>query len=158
MEEDISVFQNDECQFDDLCGDETFNRETITTSGIKNGSWDLLDDRVLGRVFHFLKADVKSLVYASLTCKHWRSIVKIYKGISPQVDLLSVASSCTDSMMQTIMVCFCFHDILLLIFSPTGSQIGKILTSRKLSRLGTLGKFSFPIPLISPFAPSPKVT
>ncbi|KAG5596928.1 hypothetical protein H5410_038160 [Solanum commersonii] len=103
MEEDISVFQNDECQFDDLCGDETFNRETITTSGIKNGSWDLLDDRVLGRVFHFLKADVKSLVYASLTCKHWRSIVKIYKGISPQVDLLSVASSCTDSMMQTIM-------------------------------------------------------
>ncbi|XP_015082025.1 histone-lysine N-methyltransferase ATXR3 [Solanum pennellii] len=103
MEEDISVFQNDECQFDDLCGDETFNRETITTSGIKNGSWDLLNDRVLGRVFHFLKADVKSLVYASLTCKHWRSIVKIYKGISPQVDLLSVASSCTDSMMQTIM-------------------------------------------------------
>lgn len=125
MEEDISVFQNDECQFDDLCGDETFNRETITTSGIKNGSWDLLNDRVLGRVFHFLKADVKSLVYASLTCKHWRSIVKIYKGISPQVDLLSVASSCTDSMMQTIMVCFCFHDILLLIFSPTGCQIGK---------------------------------
>ncbi|XP_055823205.1 histone-lysine N-methyltransferase ATXR3 [Solanum dulcamara] len=103
MEEDISVFQNDECQFDDLCSDETFNRETITKSAIENGSWDLLDDHVLARIFHFLKTDVKSLVYASLTCKHWRSTVKIYKGISRQVDLLSVASSCTDSMMQKIM-------------------------------------------------------
>nr|XP_033517072.1 histone-lysine N-methyltransferase ATXR3 isoform X1 [Nicotiana tomentosiformis] len=103
MEEDISGFQNDECQFDDLCGDETFNRETITKPGIESGSWGLLDGRVLARIFHFLKADVKSLAYAALTCKHWRSTVKIYKGISSQVDLLSVASSCTDSTMLKIM-------------------------------------------------------
>lgn len=134
MEEDILVFQNDECHFDDLCSDETFNRETITKSAIENGSWDLLDDHVLARIFHFLKADVKSLVYASLTCKHWRSTVKIYKGISRQVDLLSVASSCTDSMMQKIMVCFCFHDIVHLFSLLLGSQIGKNLISRKLPR------------------------
>lgn len=121
MEEDISGFQNDECQFDDLCGDETFNRETITKPGIESGSWGLLDGRVLARIFHFLKADVKSLAYAALTCKHWRSTVKIYKGISSQVDLLSVASSCTDSTMLKIMVCFCFHGIGLLISSPTSS-------------------------------------
>ncbi|KAF3682584.1 Histone-lysine N-methyltransferase ATXR3 [Capsicum annuum] len=103
MEEDIAVFPNDECQFDDLCCEEAFNREAITKPGIENGSWGLLDDRVLARIFHFLKADVKSLVYAALTCTHWRSIVKIYKGISRQVDLLSIASSCTDSVLQKIM-------------------------------------------------------
>lgn len=134
MEEDIAVFPNDECQFDDLCCEEAFNREAITKPGIENGSWGLLDDRVLARIFHFLKADVKSLVYAALTCTHWRSIVKIYKGISRQVDLLSIASSCTDSVLQKIMVCFCYDDILPLIFSPTGSQIGIILRSRKLLR------------------------
>lgn len=97
--EDASILEKDECGFDDLCGDATFCEEPV----VKNENWGLLSGQVLARVFHFLRTDIKSLVYANLTCKHWRSVVKFYKGISKQADLSSV-SNCMDSSFHNIMV------------------------------------------------------
>ncbi|KAL2474205.1 Histone-lysine N-methyltransferase ATXR3 [Forsythia ovata] len=103
MEEDASTFQKDKFTFDDLCGNMTFCKGSEEDSEIERGSWDLLDGHVLARVFHFLSADLKSLFNAALTCKHWQSVVKFYKDISRQVDFLSIAPDCTDSMILKIM-------------------------------------------------------
>ncbi|KAK2987988.1 hypothetical protein RJ640_011251 [Escallonia rubra] len=101
-EEGILTLQRDEYLFDDLCGDATFCKEDSMGSEIERGSWGLLDGRLLARVFHFLRVDIRSLVYAALTCKHWRSGVKFYKDISKQADLSSLAPNCTDPMMWSI--------------------------------------------------------
>lgn len=104
MEEDIPAVQNDEYLFDDLCGDAIFCKEDYAGSESEIGGWGLLDGLVLARVFHFLRADIKSLVYAALTCKHWRSVSKFYKDICRQADLSSVGPNCTDSMICSILV------------------------------------------------------
>lgn len=123
LEDDATPLDKEVCVFEDLCGDATFCREKSLDSAVENENWGLLDGQVLARVFHFLRADIKALVYANLTCKHWRYAVKFYKDISRQADLSSV-SNCTDFMIHTIMVClsspfffflFCF--ILFLCFS-----------------------------------------
>ncbi|KAL0306946.1 UNVERIFIED_CONTAM: Histone-lysine N-methyltransferase ATXR3 [Sesamum radiatum] len=88
MEEDVLSFQNDECEFDDLCGDVTFRKGDAVDSEVERGSWDLLDGHVLARVFHFLRADIKSLSYAALTCKHWHSVVKFYKDSPDRLTLV----------------------------------------------------------------------
>uniref|UniRef100_A0A5B6ZPZ1 Putative histone-lysine N-methyltransferase ATXR3 n=1 Tax=Davidia involucrata TaxID=16924 RepID=A0A5B6ZPZ1_DAVIN len=93
----------EEYTFDDLCGDVAFYKEDNAGSENETGSWGTLDGHVLARVFHFLRADVKSLVSAALTCKHWRAVVKFYKDISRQVDLSSVAPNCRDSTVCNIM-------------------------------------------------------
>ncbi|CAI9759959.1 unnamed protein product [Fraxinus pennsylvanica] len=103
MEEDTSIFPKDKCTFDDLCGNVTFCKGDETDLEIERRSWDLLDGHVLARVFHFLGADLKSLFNAALTCKHWQSVVKFYKNISRQVDFLSIAPDCTDSLILKIM-------------------------------------------------------
>ncbi|KAL2245770.1 UNVERIFIED_CONTAM: Histone-lysine N-methyltransferase ATXR3 [Sesamum indicum] len=103
MEEDVLSFQNDECEFDDLCGDVTFRKGDAVDSEVERGSWDLLDGHVLARVFHFLRADIKSLSYAALTCKHWQSVVKFYKDVSRQVDFGAIAPTCSDSVVLKIM-------------------------------------------------------
>ncbi|MFS8024584.1 putative [histone H3]-lysine(4) N-trimethyltransferase chromatin remodeling SET family [Helianthus anomalus] len=98
---DVSNLEKD-VPFEDLCGDDNFCSEKSGNLMVGNENWGLLDGQVLARIFHFLRADIKSLVYANLTCKHWRSVVKFYKGISKQADFSSV-SNCTDSMIHDIM-------------------------------------------------------
>ncbi|XP_071698145.1 histone-lysine N-methyltransferase ATXR3-like [Rutidosis leptorrhynchoides] len=102
LEDDMSTLEKNEISFEDLCVDATFRKDTSVGSLAENESWGLLDGPMLARVFHFLKTDIKSLVYANLTCKHWRSAVTFYKDISRHADLSSV-SNCTDSVMQNIM-------------------------------------------------------
>ncbi|KAK1393240.1 histone-lysine N-methyltransferase ATXR3-like [Heracleum sosnowskyi] len=102
LEADITAVQN-ECLFEDLCKDVTFSKEDITGSEIGTACWGLLDGLVLARVFHSLRADLKSLVRAALTCKHWRSVSKVYKDICIQADLSSVAPNCTDTMIRSIL-------------------------------------------------------
>lgn len=106
MEED--TLHKVETTFEQLCGDTNFHREESMCSEIEAGSWGLLDGHMLARVFHFLRSDMKSLVFASLTCKHWRAAVSFYKGISIQVDLSSVGLNCTDLMVRSIMVSFIY--------------------------------------------------
>ncbi|KAL8228458.1 hypothetical protein R6Q57_016042 [Mikania cordata] len=99
--EDVIKLEKDD-SFENLFGDATFCSEKSGNSVAENENWGLLDGQVLARVFHFLRADIKSLVYANLTCKHWRSVVNFYKDISKQADFSSV-SYCTDSMIHNIM-------------------------------------------------------
>ncbi|KAI4322580.1 hypothetical protein L6164_022257 [Bauhinia variegata] len=101
--EDGSLAILRETTFEDLCGDIAFFGEESGINNSEMGSWGLLDGNMLARVFHFLRADSKSLVFASMTCKHWRAAVRFYKEISPQVNLSSMGHSCTDSILWNIM-------------------------------------------------------
>ncbi|KAI4334068.1 hypothetical protein L6164_018805 [Bauhinia variegata] len=92
-----------DCTFEDLCGDTAFFGEESGITDSEMGSWGLLDGHLLARVFHFLRSDSKSLVFASMTCKHWRAAVRFYKEISRQVNLSSLGYSCTDSILWNIM-------------------------------------------------------
>ncbi|KAJ7981346.1 histone-lysine N-methyltransferase ATXR3 [Quillaja saponaria] len=103
IEEVGQTVQKEESTFEDLCGDTTFFREENANTDSDLGSWGLLDGHMLARVFHFLRSDIKSLVFASLTCKHWRAALMFYKDISRQVDLSSLGHTCTDSIFWNIM-------------------------------------------------------
>lgn len=97
-----------ESAFEDLCGDTSFCREESVCSDSGVEGWGSLDGHVLARVFHFLRADMKSLAFASMTCKHWRAAVRFYRGISRHIDLSSLGPNCTDSIFLNIMVGFAF--------------------------------------------------
>ncbi|GMI74776.1 SET domain protein 2 [Hibiscus trionum] len=106
IEDELQSLRKGEPAFEDLCGDAIFHEEENACPVTEMGSWGLLDGHVLARVFHFLRSDVKSLAFASLTCKYWRTAVRFYKGIARQVDLSSLGPSCSDSIMQKIMNCY----------------------------------------------------
>ncbi|XP_058006049.1 histone-lysine N-methyltransferase ATXR3 isoform X2 [Hevea brasiliensis] len=101
--EDLHTIPNKEATFEELCDDATFHRESSACSATEFGSWGLLEGHTLARVFHFLRSDLKSLVFASLTCQHWRSAVSFYKDISRQVNLSQLGPNCTDSIISNIM-------------------------------------------------------
>ncbi|XP_017241564.1 histone-lysine N-methyltransferase ATXR3 [Daucus carota subsp. sativus] len=103
LDADITAVQNDECLFEDLCKDVTFSEEDGAGSEVEIECWGLLNSLVLARVFHSLRADLKSLVHAASACKHWRSVSKMYKNICVQADLSSVGPYCTDSMIYSIL-------------------------------------------------------
>ncbi|XVE92871.1 hypothetical protein REPUB_Repub01dG0140900 [Reevesia pubescens] len=103
IEDELQSTGKDEPPFEDLCGDVTFHELESTCSITDMGNWGLLDGHVLARVFHFLRSDMKSLAFASLTCKHWRDAVRFYKGIARQVDLSSLGPNCSDSVVWNIM-------------------------------------------------------
>ncbi|XP_022952501.1 histone-lysine N-methyltransferase ATXR3-like isoform X1 [Cucurbita moschata] len=100
-EDSLHQHQNDEIAFEDLCGDATFHGEGSTSLEVE--SWGFLDGHILARIFHFLQSDLKSLSFASVTCKHWRAAVRFYKDISRQVDLSTLGSNCTNSTFMNIM-------------------------------------------------------
>ncbi|KAE8730367.1 Histone-lysine N-methyltransferase ATXR3 [Hibiscus syriacus] len=106
IQDELQSLRKGEPAFEDLCGDATFHEEESPCSVIEMGSWGLLDGHVLARVFHSLRPDMKSLAFASLTCKHWRAAVRFYKGIARQIDLSSLGPSCSDSIVQKIMNCY----------------------------------------------------
>ncbi|KAK8562561.1 hypothetical protein V6N13_018858 [Hibiscus sabdariffa] len=106
VEDELQSIGKGEPAFEDLCGDATFHDQESACSVTEMGSWGLLDGHMLARVFHFLRSDMKSLAFASLTCKHWRAAVRFYKGIARQVDLSSLGPSCSDSIVQKIMNCY----------------------------------------------------
>ncbi|XP_078428561.1 SET domain protein 2 [Wolffia australiana] len=65
--------------------------------------WGMLGSYILARIFHFLRGDIISLHLSGATCKHWKAAAQTYKNISRQVDLSVLGSSCTDSMLRSIM-------------------------------------------------------
>ncbi|KAK9689683.1 hypothetical protein RND81_09G075000 [Saponaria officinalis] len=99
---DVPALCYGDLSFEDLCGDVAFCKGD-EHSEMPVGSWGLLDGHILSRVFHFLKGDVKSLVFASSTCKHWRAVVGFYKNMSVHVDLSTVGVNCSDSAVGSIM-------------------------------------------------------
>ncbi|KAM1239978.1 hypothetical protein FF1_045502 [Malus domestica] len=101
--DDLLTVEKDESTFEDLCGDASLYTEESRSYGSETGSWGLLDGQVLARIFHFLRLDMNSLTFASMTCKHWRAAVRFYKDISRQVDFSSLGPNCTDSAIVNIM-------------------------------------------------------
>ncbi|XP_042010796.1 histone-lysine N-methyltransferase ATXR3-like [Salvia splendens] len=102
-DDDVLSLHNSHCEFDELCADVSYRKGDEVDSELERGSWDLLDGNILSRIFHFLRADVKSLFYAALTCKHWRSVVKYYKDISRQIDFCAIGPNCSDSTILKIL-------------------------------------------------------
>ncbi|KAK7324764.1 hypothetical protein VNO77_28596 [Canavalia gladiata] len=101
LEDGDVTIEKDESTFEDLCGDAPFPEEIDITEDVGTGG--KLDGRLLARIFHFLRSDLRSLVSASLTCKHWRAAVRFYKEVSIQVNLSSLGHSCTDTMLWNIL-------------------------------------------------------
>ncbi|XP_061369493.1 histone-lysine N-methyltransferase ATXR3-like [Gastrolobium bilobum] len=102
FEDGSLAIENDEFTFEALCGDATFSLDESDITDSNVGSWGLLNGQMLARIFHCLRSDLKSLVFASMTCKHWRASVRFYKEVSRQVNLSSLGHSCTDSIMWNI--------------------------------------------------------
>lgn len=103
-EEDVVDAETDEFTFEDLCGDAAFSSEVSGNTVSEVGSWGLLDGHLFARVLHFLRSDLKSLVFVSMTCKNWRESVRFYKEVSRSIDLSSLGYSCTDSIVWNIVV------------------------------------------------------
>ncbi|CAM8985479.1 unnamed protein product [Rhodiola kirilowii] len=130
---DETVAEHDgELSFDELCAGVKFSKEETSYSAV-SGTWGILNSHILARVFHFLKADMKSLAYASLTCKKWRSAVRLYKSISRHVDLSSVAPICTDSTTWQILEGYNRENITCLVLAGcsnvTSGTVEQILSS-----------------------------
>ncbi|XP_064946574.1 histone-lysine N-methyltransferase ATXR3-like isoform X2 [Musa acuminata AAA Group] len=106
LEEALLPFEKNDYSFEDLCGEVNIFEDNVPTSQTENESWGLLSGRILARVFHFLKCDMKSLLSSAATCKHWNSVVNFYKIICRHVDLSSAGSKCTDAVFQSIMGCY----------------------------------------------------
>ncbi|VAI87563.1 unnamed protein product [Triticum turgidum subsp. durum] len=103
MYEDILASQNDDCSFEELCHDAALVEENSTNSVAGSDSWGLLNVHVLARIFHFLRADMKSLISSAATCKLWNTGVQYYRNTCRFVDLSSVGLQCTDSVFHGIM-------------------------------------------------------
>jgi hypothetical protein len=102
--DDSIIIENDKSTLEALSGDVTFSTEESGIHVSKEGRWGLLDGPMLARVFHFLRSDLKSLVFASMTCKHWKASVNFYKEVSRNINLSSLGHSCTDSILWNIVV------------------------------------------------------
>ncbi|KAG6717777.1 hypothetical protein I3842_04G117100 [Carya illinoinensis] len=103
IEEDMHTIQKDESTFEDLCGEATFYTQENAKSETQMGSWGLLDGHVLARVFYFLRSDIKSLAFVSLTCKRWRDAANFYKELSRQIDVSCFGPNCTDFILISVM-------------------------------------------------------
>ncbi|ERN12742.1 histone-lysine N-methyltransferase ATXR3 [Amborella trichopoda] len=100
---DLGKLQSANYSFDDLCGETAFPQETCANIATGSDGWGLLNGHILARIFHFLRADFKSLAVSAVTCKQWNMAVKFYKDLCVQVDLSSMGLNCTDSIFQYIM-------------------------------------------------------
>lgn len=104
MIEGVPALSCREPSFEDLCSNVAFCKEDNNCHKTEVGSWGLLDGHILARIFHFLRTDIKSLVFASTTCKHWRAAVGFYKNVTVRVDLSTMGSKCSDSIVGNVMV------------------------------------------------------
>lgn len=124
--DDISTSVMEEYSFDDICSDANFSGEEGVDAKTEIQSWNRLDGHLLARVFHFLRADMKSLASVGQTCRHWRSTLNCYRNVSRQVDLSSIALGCNDAIMLSILVKFIsipFPIMLTLLISTLGFHI-----------------------------------
>lgn len=103
MIEGVPALSCREPSFEDLCSNVAFCKEDNNCHKTEVGSWGLLDGHILARIFHFLRTDIKSLVFASTTCKHWRAAVGFYKNVTVRVDLSTMGSKCSDSIVGNVM-------------------------------------------------------
>ncbi|XP_042477330.1 histone-lysine N-methyltransferase ATXR3-like isoform X2 [Macadamia integrifolia] len=97
------IKRKDDCSFEDFCGGTIFGEGNDASPEVESESWGLLNCNILARVFHFLRADLKSLAFSAATCKRWNAAARFYRDISRQIDFSSAGPKCTDSMFVSIM-------------------------------------------------------
>ncbi|KAJ1698179.1 hypothetical protein LUZ63_006691 [Rhynchospora breviuscula] len=100
-DEDPIVTQMKESSFEELkCG---ANLEEESSAAATRDNWDSLDQGLLARVFHYLKADIRSIQSSASTCKSWYDAAMLYKSMCQLVDLSSAGSKCNDMVFRAIM-------------------------------------------------------
>ena len=104
LDESDEDHELEDYSFEDLWGKQQLDEEMNSLRFSTEDKWGMLNIHILARVFHFLRADAKSLHLSASTCKHWKAAVQSYKDISKQVDLSILGASCTDSVLNSIMV------------------------------------------------------
>lgn len=105
LSDDILSSRKEDVCFEELCAGSASVEENSVNPGAENESWGLLNGRVLARIFHFMRADVKSLISSAATCRRWNAAAKYYRNTCRFIDLSSVGPLCTDSVFFNIMVC-----------------------------------------------------
>ena len=105
LSDDILASRKEDICFEELCAGSTSVDDDSVNPSTENGSWGLLNGRVLARIFHFMRADVKSLISSAATCRSWNAAAKYYRNMCRFIDLSSVGALCTDSVFCDIMVC-----------------------------------------------------
>lgn len=108
VSDDILASQKEDICFEELCHGTDVIDDNSVDHGSENESWGLLNSRVLARIFHFLRKDVKSLISSAYTCKRWNAASKYYRSMCRFVDLSSVGHLCSDSVFHNIMVCLTY--------------------------------------------------
>ncbi|WOK96446.1 histone-lysine N-methyltransferase ATXR3-like isoform X1 [Canna indica] len=103
MEDALLINEKNDYLFEDLCSEADVFEDHTITSQTDNGGWGLLNCRILARIFHFIKSDMKSLVCSAATCKHWNTSVNIYRSICRHVDFSSAGPKCTDAVFHHLM-------------------------------------------------------
>jgi hypothetical protein len=105
LSNDILASRKEDLCFEELCARSSAVDDDSVNPSTENGSWGLLNGRVLARIFHFMRADVKSLISSAATCRSWNAAAKYYRDMCRFIDLSSVGALCTDSAFYDIMVC-----------------------------------------------------
>lgn len=105
LSDDILSSRKEDICFEELCAGSASVDDNSVNPESENDSWGLLNGRVLARIFHFMRADVKSLISSAATCKRWNAAAKYYRNMCRFIDLSSVGPLCTDSVFFNIMVC-----------------------------------------------------
>ncbi|KAI5060431.1 hypothetical protein GOP47_0024851, partial [Adiantum capillus-veneris] len=72
-----------------------------TAFGVESEGWNMIDRRILMKIFRYLERDLKSLVLASLTCKSWRAVLSHYKRETTHFDFSSLGSLCSDDIFRS---------------------------------------------------------
>jgi [histone H3]-lysine4 N-trimethyltransferase ATXR3 len=116
-DEDPMVTKMKECSFEELKSGAHLAEES-PTAAVSGENWDSLDRGLLARVFHYLKADIRSIQSATSTCKSWYDASLFYKSMCQLIDLSSAGTKCNDMIFRAIMVCYLSEVLSLVHNSP----------------------------------------
>ncbi|AQK50444.1 Histone-lysine N-methyltransferase ATXR3 [Zea mays] len=131
LSEDIIASRKEDICFEELCdGASSVDNDSVNPRA-GNASWGLLNDHLLARIFHFMRADLKSLISSAATCKSWNAAAKYYRNMCRFIDLSSVGPLCTDSVFCDIMAGFEKQNIRTLILAGCSNlsshALGRVL-------------------------------
>jgi hypothetical protein len=114
-DEDPMVTKMKECSFEDLRSGAHLAEES-PSAAVFGDNWVSLDRGLLARVFHYLKADIRSIQSAASTCKSWYDAALVYKSMCQLIDLSSAGTKCNDMIFRAIMVYY-LSEVLSLVYN-----------------------------------------
>lgn len=102
-DEDPMVTQMKKCSFEEL-KDGAHLAEEGSIDAVVEENWGSLDRGLLARIFHYFKADIRSIQSSASTCKGWYDAAMLYKSMCQLIDLSSAGAKCNDMVFRAIMV------------------------------------------------------